>query len=120
MPDLAGEPGEGAPPEQPPPLPGGQPATGRLDEGELVCEDVTKLDAGDDFCTFVRNHCKAESLVNWPQLYYCHVAPHGALLTAVMLVGGLWFLGWWWWGVCALSCGCQGNRRGCRPALNQK
>lgn len=52
----------------------------------MTCEDVSDLDPrSDDRCAFVRTHCKSESLIDYPRLYYCHVARH-KWLTYVMLV----------------------------------
>ena len=54
---------------------------------EVTCEDVSDLDPrSDDRCAFVRAHCKSQSLIDYPKLYYCHVARH-TWLTAAMLVG---------------------------------
>ncbi|KAI7838328.1 hypothetical protein COHA_007897 [Chlorella ohadii] len=58
----------------------------RAEPEEVTCEDVSDLDPrSDDRCAFVRTHCKSESLIDYPRLYYCHVARH-KWLTYVMLL----------------------------------
>lgn len=51
-----------------------------------TCNDVSRLPPGADTCTFVREKCESESLVDYLGLYYCHVRPHGAALGWLMLV----------------------------------
>lgn len=58
-----------------------------LGDDPLGCDDIGRLDAGADLCDFVRNHCASESLVDWPRLYYCHVAAAGPLPTGLLLAG---------------------------------
>ena len=53
-----------------------------------ACDDVARLAPGADRCAYARAHCSAEGLLNYLTAYYCHVAPHGPLLTALMLVRG--------------------------------
>lgn len=52
------------------------------------CEDVALLGPEDDKCEFVREHCKADSLVNYLEAYYCHVAPRGWKPAWGMVVSG--------------------------------
>lgn len=53
---------------------------------EASCADVARLPPGADRCAFVRERCEAGSVLAYPSLYYCHVAPHGVLATAAMVV----------------------------------
>lgn len=50
------------------------------------CDDVTRLPAEADACAFVRAKCVSGSLVDYLQLYYCHVRPRGPVLGWLMLV----------------------------------
>lgn len=56
---------------------------------EPNCADVATLPPGVDRCAFVREHCESGSLLHYPQIYYCHVAPHGTVATAAMVVSGI-------------------------------
>lgn len=59
----------------------------RAEPEEVTCQDVSDLDPhSDDRCTFVRTHCKSESLIDYPRLYYCHVARHKWLTYAMLLL----------------------------------
>lgn len=56
-------------------------------EEDVTCSDVAHLGPGDDRCAFVREHCTdPASLFNYPRLYYCGAAQHGALLPGLMVV----------------------------------
>ena len=54
--------------------------------------------AAADRCAFVRLHCRPEAMLDYLRLYYCHVAPHGALLGAAFMVSRpirwRWLSGW--------------------------
>jgi sodium/potassium/calcium exchanger 6 len=59
----------------------------RAEPEEVTCEDVSDLDPhSDDRCAFVRAHCKSESLIDYPRLYYCHVARHKWLTYTMLLL----------------------------------
>lgn len=61
----------------------------RAEPEEVTCQDVSDLDPhSDDRCAFVRTHCKSESLINYPRLYYCHVARHKWLTYAMLVRAG--------------------------------
>lgn len=44
------------------------------------------LGPGQDRCAFVRSKCQEDGLIAYLAIYYCHVQPHGAFLTWVMVV----------------------------------
>lgn len=48
-----------------------------------VCALVKQQPAADQ-CRFIQEHCVSESLVNYVQLYYCHVKPAGYLATCLL------------------------------------
>lgn len=56
-------------------------------EEDVPCSDVAHLGLHDDRCAFVREHCTDPAgLLNYPLLYYCGAARHGALLAGLMVV----------------------------------
>lgn len=51
------------------------------------CEDVTHLPPGEDRCAFVLEYCVQHSyFVYYLKMYYCHISPHGAALSTLVLV----------------------------------